>query len=102
MRDGEALRLVLSARMESARARAAAAVFLMTGAEFVSLSIWPVIWLVLVMTNFVVDRGVARACLRRRGTFPSALVTEMQSSIVHPSKFRTCCSAWWCQRSASE
>ena len=76
-RDGEALRLVLSARMESARARAAAAVFLMMGAEFVSLSIWPVIWLVLVMTSFVVDRGVARACLRRRGTFPSALVTAL-------------------------
>ena len=77
MRDGEALRLVLSARMESARSRAAAAVFLMMGAEFVSLSIWPVIWLVLVMASFVADRVIARECLRRRGNFPGTRITAL-------------------------
>ena len=66
-RDGEAVRLVLSARMESAPARAAAALFIMLGAEFVSVGIWPAIWFTAVLLSFIVDRAIARACLSRRG-----------------------------------
>ena len=66
LRDSETLGLVLSARMESARARTAAAVFLMLGAEFVSVGLWPVIWFASVVLSLVADRAIAQACQRRR------------------------------------
>ncbi len=75
MRDGEALRLALAARLESARARAAAAAFLLVGAEFVSVGVTPVVWFGTVLASFVVDRQIGQACLRRRDTLSSGEVT---------------------------
>ena len=77
LRDSETLGLVLSARMESARARTAAAVFLMLGAEFVSVGLWPVIWFASVVLSLVADRAIAQACQRRRDGLSGAMFTAL-------------------------
>jgi diguanylate cyclase (GGDEF)-like protein/PAS domain S-box-containing protein len=64
--DGEALRLVLAAQRESLRARAAAAVFVTAGAEFVHPGVAPVVWLGVVLASLLADGLLRRRLLARR------------------------------------